>query len=183
MRLIEAREEELGRRGASLQFRTVKSAEDFGEKVYSTLGYMALQGGRVKSIEADHAISHIGKASYIAIILKGVHHFASQRISFLPGEICAQKQLSQDKLFSCQPSKELSDVVFELASRGNYHISHAEKIKVPKEARPFLMESVVLSRFYEKLRSNDFQVFDTRVNEKDGMLPLRLLFHKWKGWF
>ena len=181
MRLIEGREEELSRHGASLQFRRVSDLEDFGEKIYSTLGYLSLQGSGIRSIEADHVLSHLGKASYIANVIRGVHFFSPHRVTFLPGDLCAQIGLSQQKLFEGTESKELTDVIYELASRGNYHVTHAQSIAVPKAAKPYLMECVVLERFYERLRQEDFNVYSSMMKEKDGRLPAMLLLEKWKN--
>ncbi len=75
LRLLDAREEELAR--SSEAFHTVADLEAFGERCYATLLYLALEAASVRSVEADHVASHLGKAAYIGIVLRGLPQVVS----------------------------------------------------------------------------------------------------------
>ncbi len=176
VRLVEARMKEVERFG-SVPFRTVAELEAFGEEVYSTLGYLSLHAAGVKSVEADHAASHLGKASFISKVIRGVPFHAGRRQCFLPMDLCVEMKLSQEAVFTGLSSEPLIDVVLRLATQGKHHVEHAATIaNVPRSAGPFLLEFVALQRFFERLESRyAFDVLGPKfADDSDGMLPLKL---------
>jgi NADH dehydrogenase [ubiquinone] 1 alpha subcomplex assembly factor 6 len=180
VRLVEARHREVERLG-SVQFRSVAELEAFGEEVYASLSYLNLHAADIKSIEADHAASHLGKASFVAKVIRGVPFHASRRQCFLPMDVCAEKRLSQEELFSGHSSAALSDVILRLATQGKHHVEHAATIeKVPREAGPFLLEFVALQRFFERLeRVYRFDVMDPAfAGDRDTWLPVQLFLKR-----
>ncbi len=180
VRLVEARYKEVERLGA-VQFRSVAELEAFGEEVYASLNYLNLHAAGIKSLEADHAASHLGKASFVAKVIRGVPFHASRRQCFLPMDVCAEKRLSQEELFGGRSSAALADVVLRLATQGKHHVEHAATIgKMPREAGPFLLEFVALQRFFERLeRVFHFDVMDPAfVGDRDTWLPVRLFLKR-----
>ena len=55
----------------------VKELEQYAEDTVSTLLYTTLQAGGIRSTAADHAASHIGKASGLLLLLKSLPYHAS----------------------------------------------------------------------------------------------------------
>ena len=180
VRLVEARHKEVERLGA-VQFRSVAELEAFGEDVYASLNYLNLHAAGIKNIEADHAASHLGKASFLAKVIRGIPFHASRRQCFLPMDVCAEKRLSQEELYSGRSSGALSDVVLRLATQGKHHVEHAATIgNVPREAGPFLLEFVALQRFFARLEKQfQFDVMNPAfAGDRDTWLPVRLFLKR-----
>ncbi len=176
VRLVEARMKEVERFG-SVPFRSLAELEAFGEEVYSSLNYLSLHAAGVKSVEADHTASHLGKASFICKVIRGVPFHAGRRQCFLPMDLCAEKKLSQEAVFTGLSSEPLIEVVLRLATQGKHHVEHAATIaNVPRAAGPFLLEFVALQRFFARLESK--YAFDVLgpgfADDSDGMLPFKL---------
>ena len=70
-RSIEARVND-GRRDVTDMPETIEELERYAEDTVSTMLYLTLQAGGIKSTAADHAASHIGKASGILLLLKSL---------------------------------------------------------------------------------------------------------------
>lgn len=81
----------------------------------------------------DHIGSHIGKATGIASILRGIPILSRRpgaaSTVVLPLDICAQNNLRQEDVLRLGPEAEgLKDAVFQVATRANDHIITARKM-------------------------------------------------------
>ncbi|CAL5400015.1 unnamed protein product [Camellia sinensis] len=111
---------------------------------------MILQAGGIKSTAADHAASHIGKASGLLLLLKSLPYHAShnRQFSYIPAKVAAKHGLlvnQGDQMEICVDSRErLCDAIFEMASVANSHLQKARELAgtVPEEARPVLLPAV-----------------------------------------
>lgn len=72
------------------QFMTIKDMETYSENTQSSLLYLQLESLGVKDVNADHAISHIGKMIGIATFLRSMPFHVSQKRLVLPAEITAK---------------------------------------------------------------------------------------------
>lgn len=61
--------------------------EEYGEMTQSSLLYLTLETLDVRSVEADHVASHIGKALAIATLLRGTPFHCSAHQRYLPSEV------------------------------------------------------------------------------------------------
>ncbi len=130
----------------------------------------------MRSVDADHAASHLGKAAYFGIVLRGVPHLARQRKCLLPLDVLAQYGLSQEAVYSAQPSSQLQDVTFELAKHGRSHLLHAETIKADaaRSSVALRLARARLTRLFERLEKAQFDPY--RLKE-DVLLP----YHLWRN--
>lgn len=78
---------------------TLEDLEAHCEATASQLLYAQLAAAGVKSRDADHAASHLGKAYGLAMALRGAPFQASRRRSVLPVEVCARCKVSQESIF------------------------------------------------------------------------------------
>ncbi|KAJ4712830.1 NADH dehydrogenase (Ubiquinone) complex I, assembly factor 6 [Melia azedarach] len=148
----------------------VDELEKYAEDTVSTLLYMTLQAGGIKSTAADHAASHIGKASGLLLLLKSLPYHASrnQHFSYIPAKVAAKHGLLVEeggrKEIRLDSREGLCDAVFEMASVANVHLVKARELggAVPNEARPVLLESVPAQALLDSLRQVHFDVFDPR---------------------
>lgn len=177
VRLVDARIEELERVGNAMQFASLDQLEEFGERTYSSLNYLTLQADGKQNVDLDHYASHLGKAAYIATVLRGISHHAAARRSFLPIDICAKRKLSQEKIYSGEPCAELSDVVLDVATRGRDHLLHAAELPARDQVQGLSLEHHMLDRFFRRLEGKwHFNVYQNGFGN-DAFLPLYLWRH------
>ncbi|CAL5405211.1 unnamed protein product [Camellia sinensis] len=129
---------------------TIKELEQYAEDIVSTILYMILQAGGIKSTAADHAASHIGKASGLLLLLNSLSYHAShnRQFSYILAKVAAKHGLlvnQGDQMEICVDSRDrLCDAIFEMASVANSHLQKARELAgtVPEEARPVLLPAV-----------------------------------------
>lgn len=132
---------------------------------------------------AEHVASHLGKATYLSIVLRSVAHQAARRRCLLPLDVLARHKVSQEAVYESAhsgPPAALLDAVFDVAKQGRAHVLHAEQIAgVPDEAqRVQRLQFVVLKRVFERLERVGFDPFLMRANTPyDVWLP----FHLWRA--
>ncbi|KAK3066058.1 hypothetical protein LTR53_017736, partial [Teratosphaeriaceae sp. CCFEE 6253] len=145
MRLVDTREKYL----SNAPYTSLESLESYAENTYSTLLYLTLQALPMASISADHVASHIGKASGIATVLRGLpllafpgpaptHHTPSpgsmsgerkQGAVTLPLDLMAQHNVQEeDVLRNGGSTQGLRDAVFTVATRANDHLITARSL-------------------------------------------------------
>lgn len=74
------------------------------------------EAAEIQNSELDHATSHLGKAVGITQLLRGTVYHAQRRRVYLPTDLMVREGVTEDQLTSGQPSPELNNVVYEVAS-------------------------------------------------------------------
>lgn len=171
---------------------TIEELEKYAEDTVSTLLYMTLQAGGIRSTAADHAASHVGKASGLLLLLRSLPYHASRNrhFAYIPTEVAAKHGLlvkEGGRSEICLDSREgLCDSVFEMASVANVHLQKAYELArtVPVEARPVLLPAVPAQVLLDSLSKVQFDVFDPRLAR--GVLGIPPLWYqlklKWYSW-
>ncbi|KAL8648884.1 MAG: hypothetical protein Q9210_004733 [Variospora velana] len=142
LRLISTRE----KHSANAPYPTLTHLETYAENTYSTLLYLTLSALSLHSLTADHIASHIGKASGITAILRGVpllafppppnHHSNTAGMGGSLGTKRTQQgavTLPLDVMAECGVKEEdvlrygaeapgLKDAVFKVATRASDHL-------------------------------------------------------------
>lgn len=130
----------------------LEALEKYAENTYSTLLYLTLQCLPMASVTADHVASHIGKASGITAILRGLplvafppppnHHSNSTSLGgtldthrrqqgsvMLPLDVMAKTGVrEEDVLRQGAEANGLRDAVFEVATRASDHLITAREM-------------------------------------------------------
>ncbi|KAL1878600.1 hypothetical protein VTK73DRAFT_7778 [Phialemonium thermophilum] len=127
-------------------FPTLAALEDYAEHTYATLLYMTLAAMPVRSVHVDHLASHIGKATGIAAILRGIPILAAPSTAgsgagsggagrarepalLLPLDVMAETGVREEDVFRHGPRAEgLQDAVFRVATRAHDHILTAREM-------------------------------------------------------
>ena len=88
----------------------------------------------------------------------------------------AEHGVSQEKILKT-PDSNLHEVIFEIAAVANLHVLKAkeEMRKLPKQVHDFYLPLICLEAYLERIRRCDFDVFDTKVQVRNFMLPWKLL--------
>eukprot|EP00200_Dunaliella_tertiolecta_P012209 CAMPEP_0202371806 /NCGR_PEP_ID=MMETSP1127-20130417/3143_1 /ASSEMBLY_ACC=CAM_ASM_000462 /TAXON_ID=3047 /ORGANISM="Dunaliella tertiolecta, Strain CCMP1320" /LENGTH=360 /DNA_ID=CAMNT_0048968171 /DNA_START=84 /DNA_END=1166 /DNA_ORIENTATION=+ len=156
---------------------TVEGLEQYAEGTASQLLYLQLASANIQSREADHAASHLGKAVGIATLLKGTKYHGERRRSYLPVELCAKHGVSQEDVYSAQPSDGMCDVVLAVASVAKNHLDEARALagRIPREAAPLMLMSVGCDSYLRALEACNFDPFHERLQGRGS--PLSPLMH------
>lgn len=196
-RSVEARIQDAQREADDIP-ESVEELEKYAEDTVSTLLYNTLQAGGISSTAADHAASHIGKASGLVLLLKSLpyHCTRNRHHNYIPVELAEKHGLfvkhgGRSEILLDNDSREgLCNVVFEIASVANVHILKARELagKVPAEAKPVLLHSVPVQVLLDSLSKVHFDVFDPRMQRGVlGVPPLwfqvRLKWYSWRSTF
>jgi len=111
-------------------------------------------------------------------LLRGSPYHFSQRQSYLPINLLAKHGLSQEELFRGHvvESKQLADVVYEVASIAKHHLDLGRELKssVPKQAIPALANAAIADDFLIRLQKAHFNVFDASLIQPNIGFPLKL---------
>lgn len=150
LRVIDAREKYLN----NAPYPDLGALEAYAENTYSTLLYLTLQALPLHSLVLDHLASHIGKASGIIAVLRGLpllafppppnHHSNSAGLSpgvemqrngsrqgavTLPLDVMAEVGLREEDVFRKGAEAEgLRDAVFKVATRASDHLIAARSM-------------------------------------------------------
>ncbi|KAL4602560.1 hypothetical protein ACB092_10G061300 [Castanea dentata] len=159
-----------------------RELEKYAEDTVSTILYMTLQAGGIiiRSTAADHAASHIGKASGLLWLLKSLPYYASRNhnFSYIPAKVGYRSEICLDS------PEHLCDAVFDMASIANIQLQKAREPAgtVPAEARPLLLQVVPAQVLLDSLSQVQFDVFDPRLSR--GVLGIRHLWYQLKlNWY
>lgn len=172
----------------------MEELEKYAEDTASTILYTTLQAGGVCSTAADHAASHVGKASGLLLLIKSLPYHASRNrhFSYIPSEVAAKHGLlvvqgGQTEIH-LDSRESLCNAVFEMASVANVHLQKARNLSgtIPSEARPVLLPAVAAQVLLDSLSKVHFDVFDPRLARGILGVPplwyqLKLKWHSWRG--
>lgn len=146
LRVISTREQYL----SNPPYPNLAALESYAENTYSTLLYLTLSALPLASVTADHLASHIGKATGIAAVLRGLPlvafpppqtHSTSnsglgsslrgirQGTVLLPLDVMAEAGVKEeDVLRQGSSAPGLRDAVFTVATRANDHLITAREM-------------------------------------------------------
>jgi NADH dehydrogenase [ubiquinone] 1 alpha subcomplex assembly factor 6 len=151
MKIISARETYMDNR----PYTTLDALENYAENTYSTLMYLTLASLPLHSLPLDHLASHIGKATGITTVLRGLpliafpsppnHHSNKAALGgdisinpsgrhgavLLPLDVMAEAGVKEEEVLrQGATATGLKDAVFRVATRANDHlITVAEMLK------------------------------------------------------
>ncbi|KAI9051595.1 hypothetical protein LZ554_004639 [Drepanopeziza brunnea f. sp. 'monogermtubi'] len=146
MKVINAREQYMDNR----PYANMSDLETYAENTYSTLMYLTLAALPLHSMAADHVASHIGKATGIVAVLRGLpllafppppNHHSNNTASaggntggrqgsvVLPLDVMADAGLKEEEVFrQGADAPGLHDAVFTVATRANDHLITAREM-------------------------------------------------------
>jgi NADH dehydrogenase [ubiquinone] 1 alpha subcomplex assembly factor 6 len=189
-RSVEARINDANREEGTIP-GTSAELERYAEDTQSTILYMTLQAGGIQSTVADHAASHIGKASGLLLLLKALPHHVNKQgtVHYIPASVaeeCGLLITREGGRSEVRAGERLPDAVFKVASVAEAHLHKARELasSVPKEAIPVLLPALPAQVLLDTLRRCEFNVFDPRLSRGvHGVSPLWYqLKLNWNAW-
>ncbi|XP_077295769.1 NADH dehydrogenase (ubiquinone) complex I, assembly factor 6 homolog sicily [Arctopsyche grandis] len=159
-------------------FLSLEDMEKYAEESVSPVYYSILESAGIKNVSADHVASHLGKAQGIVNMLRSVEYSAKNKIVSLPQDILMKYKISQEAILRSSNEQNLKDVIFEVATRANQHLSKARSINVPSEAKRIFLPAVGVDTYLKKLQKKDFFLFDKSLNLGNSFISLKLYWYK-----
>ena len=95
---------------------TISKQDGCSKRQCSTEWLLQAEAAEIQDSELDHATSHLGKAVGITQLLKGTVYHAQKRRVYLPAGIMAKEGVTESQLMQGEPSPQLNNVVYEVAS-------------------------------------------------------------------
>ncbi|KAF9119276.1 NADH dehydrogenase (ubiquinone) complex I, assembly factor 6 [Mortierella sp. 14UC] len=179
-RMITEREQNL----SDPQFMTLAQMETYCENTFGSLLYLQLESVGVKSLEADHAASHMAKAMGIATMLRAFPFHMQQNRMVIPAEITAKHNLSQEALFRNPTiTSALQDATLEVATAAHVHLATAQSYmgNLPQEALPVLMAGIPTESYLHRLEKEDFNPLAPSIQQREWFLPAKLWYRFRQG--
>jgi NADH dehydrogenase [ubiquinone] 1 alpha subcomplex assembly factor 6 len=186
-RILDAREADLLDPQPPIE---LSGLESYAESTATQLLLLQLGAAGLAHRDADHAVSHLGKAVGITTLLRGTAYHASRRRSYLPLDLCSQHGLSQEDLYSAgreggKSSEGLRDVVLKVASVAKAHLDESRSLK-PKLPPKLLSSGLMLpslscDAYLKALEAANFDPFDPQLLAMSERPPglMHVLRMKW----
>ncbi|XP_050426156.1 NADH dehydrogenase (ubiquinone) complex I, assembly factor 6 [Adelges cooleyi] len=175
-RLITARESFM----LSSSMKSIEHLETYAENVVSPINYLFLEAMDIKNVNADHAVSHLGKCQGIVNIIRSLPYANKIGRISMPQDILLKYNVSHENIIRQSNEQNVRDAIFEVASRANSHLTKACAIEkdLDKNVKSIFLPAVALGSYLEKLRKSDFNVFDSKLQQRNSLLPIKLLWRK-----
>lgn len=166
-------------------FRTQEELETYSESSVSTLLYILMESNGVRSVQADHAASHVGRAIGIVTALRAVPFYAQRGKMLLPLDLCAKYNVVQQNVLHGQVEEGLRDLSLHLGTAANNHLATARTFlkDLPGPARLVLLPAIACDAYLQRLQTHNFDPFNSLVTSNHPWLPLSLLKHRWAKTF
>ncbi|KAJ3032257.1 NADH dehydrogenase (ubiquinone) complex I, assembly factor 6 [Rhizophlyctis rosea] len=157
-------------------YPTVASLESYAEETASSVLYLLAEALGVRDHNADHAMSHLGKAVGIATVIRGTVGNVRERRCYLPSQVLAKHSVSTEDIFRSGPSPALQDAIFEIATTANDHLITARSFAkdVPKRVVPALLSAIPTETYLQELERCNFDIFDKRLHKRGWKVPWRV---------
>ncbi|XP_033755660.1 NADH dehydrogenase (ubiquinone) complex I, assembly factor 6-like [Pecten maximus] len=178
MRCIDARADRLD----NDSFRSVNDLEDYCEHSVSSVMYLILESLGIKDLQADHAASHIGRAHGLVTYLRAIPFNTSRGRVNLPTELLIKYNVSQEDVYRGKKPELVNDIVYDIASVAIQHLRTAQSLKkdVPKSAVSTFLNAVICEKYLMDIQKAEFNVFDSKLQRKNGLLPVQLFLQSMK---
>ena len=176
LRLVAARLKEL----TAGSFRELASLEEYSEETHGSLLFLTLETVGIRSLEVDHAASHLAKAAGIITCLRAVAPLAGRSRVNLPLSVLSEHGVSQQDVLRRSNPSGLREVAVDMGSVAKIHLVRGVRLAsehtgtYPLLRRVFLC-SAVYDSFLGRLEKCGFNLFDSRLQARDGMLVFRLI--------
>ncbi|CDS43495.1 Squalene phytoene synthase [Echinococcus multilocularis] len=200
LRLLHARRNRPG----DVAFRDCAELEEYAESTNAPIHYGLAEAFGLKSLEVDHALSHLAKAQGLITHLRSIVPLVRQyRALLLPTDLLVQHDLpaeialrlcldSSDASVNPQAVERLRDICQVLATLARNHAARAVVLRSrpktdlktrQKSLLPLLLlPSVPVCRLLRALSACNFDPRHPRwLQPREGLMPLRVAWHAMRG--
>ncbi|GAM20366.1 hypothetical protein SAMD00019534_035410 [Acytostelium subglobosum LB1] len=176
IRLLNRREKDMN----SVQMKNMEELEQYAEEIHSSMLLLTLEAMGVKSSQAEHAASHLGRAMGIITLIRGTPFHIRTRKLYIPATLTTKHGIVPELLYQGDPEQvaKVKEAIYEMASAAKSHLDVARTIKVEAPAHEALLCAEIADDFLERLRKLDFNVFNPALGDRSTFLHLKLYKNK-----
>ena len=130
-----------------------------------------------KTVETDHAASHLGRCEGHISLIRSIPLLASRGACLVPNTTLAKTGVSQTDIIRGNNREKIRDVVHDIASSAHVHAEHCEKLiaSIPPRSVYGLLPLTPAQRFLQRLQKYDFDIFNDRTLVRPPSLPFVLM--------
>lgn len=170
MKLIEARLN-------PVTYNSLQDVEQNSENTHSALNFLTMEVLGYKTVETDHAASHLGRCEGHISLIRSIPLLASRGACLVPSTTLARTGVSQSDIVRGKQREKIRDVVHDIASSAHLHAEHCEELSVglPPKALYGLLPLTPAKLFLKRLQKYDFDIFNERTLVRPPSLPFALM--------
>ena len=118
-----------------------------------------------KSVDTDHAASHLGRCEGHISLIRSIPLLASRGACLIPNTTLAKTGVSQSDIVRGKNRDKIRDVVHDIASSAYVHSEHCDKLIVglPPRSMYGLLPLTPAKLFLKRLQKYDFDIFNDRT--------------------
>lgn len=168
-------------------FETVEQLEQYVENSTSSTYYILLKIFGIEDMNADHAVSHLGKAQGISnmirtlVALRGPNSRGMSALPPIPQEILLKHGCSYEQILRQRDNEvAVQDCLFDVAGVAKIHLEKSRSLseKLSRDTKIVLLPAISVDRFLTRLQVANFQLINPRLVKRDNLLPLALFWNK-----
>lgn len=170
-----------------MMFDTVEELEQYVETSTSPIYYILLKIFGIEDMNADHAVSHLGRAQGITnmirtlVALRGANSRGMSALPPIPQEILLKHGCSYEQILRQRDNEvAIQDCLFDVASVAKIHLEKSRSLseKLSKGTKLVLLPAISVDRFLTRLQLANFKLTNPRLVKRDSLLPLALFWNK-----
>ena len=163
-------------------FNSLHDVERAADETFSTVNYLTMEVFKNKSVDTDHAASHLGRCEGHIALIRSIPLLASRGVCLVPNTTLAKVGISQEDIIRGENVEKVKDVVHEIASSAHVHADHCEKLMktLPLSAKYGLLPIIPAKLFLKRLEKFDFNIFHERALLRPPTLFFRIAFESKK---
>lgn len=121
----------------------------------------------IRDMNADHAASHLGKATGLLTLIRAIPFQAKQRQLYIPVELCAKHSIVTEDVFSGKVTSQLQEAVYEIANQAKSHVDLSRELNasVRYPANLALLQAEWTDQYLTILQRKDFNPFDEALRQ------------------
>ena len=160
------------------QYSSINDIEKYAENTHSSLLYLYNEAFGFKDVKLDHVASHLGRSIGLSTLLRATPHNLISRRFYLPSQLMAKHNLSTQDLLTGKGFDKLQNVVFDVASAANTHLSTARSLSKDMDKSPALsylfLSSTPTELWLKNLETADFDLYNAKLHQRNWRLPFAL---------
>jgi len=164
----------------SKQPETIDSLELYAEGTQTAMINLTLQAlGEFEHQGSVAAASHVGQAVGLTLLLRGTRFHAARNRCYLPKSVTSANKLNLSTLVKGEPSQELSQCVFEIATEAKRHLELAKEKETTRKARKALLSAEIARTYLDLLEKYDYDIMCPQLaNPSPSRVSLQLALLK-----
>ena len=130
----------------------------------------------MKSVEYDHAASHLGRCQGLVGLIRSVPALRRKRVCLIPNTTLAKYDITHQQIIENTDPDKLKDAIHDTASSAYVHAQHCQTIlkSCDKNIKLGFLPLTAVKLFLARLQKYDFDINNGRTMQRSPLLPFYL---------